>query len=146
MAPINRQCRISKEIELNGCEAPDKLQIYAVTQHVRKRHPEKPKPTCCQCKKPSHYRNQCHQLRGEKDQGESNRSGAGKKNNSNNSGLTNSNPTNKNANDSNANNANNRNDRKSKTVYPTLETCGKTNHSTEILFMSQCSKETTSSE
>ena len=58
---------LEKELELNGWETPDKLQINAVTQQATKLNPEKPKPTCHRFKKPSHYRNQCYQLKWEKD-------------------------------------------------------------------------------
>ena len=47
-------------------------------------------------------------------------------------------------NDSNPNN--HKIDRKSKTLYPPCDTCGKTNHSTEMLRRSQCSKQATSLE
>ena len=43
-----------KELELNGLEAPDELQINTVTQHAAKLNPEKPKPTCHHCKEPGH--------------------------------------------------------------------------------------------
>ena len=48
---------VERELELNGLEAPDEMQINTVTQQATKQNPEKPKPTCHHCKKPSHYRN-----------------------------------------------------------------------------------------
>ena len=41
-----------KELQLNGLEAPDELQIYTVTQHAIKPNPEKTKPTCLQKTRP----------------------------------------------------------------------------------------------
>ena len=41
---------------------------------------------------------------------------------------------------------NHKTDRKSRTLYPPWETCGKTNHSIEMLRWSQCSKQATSLE
>ena len=43
-----------KKIELKGLEAPDEYQINTVTQQATKPNPEKPKPTCHHCNKPSH--------------------------------------------------------------------------------------------
>ena len=51
--------RLEKQLELNGLEAPDQLQINTVTQQTTQENPEKPKPTCHHCKTPGHYRNQC---------------------------------------------------------------------------------------
>ena len=48
---------LKKELELNGLEAPDELQIKTVTQQATQKNPEKPKPTCHHCKKPGHYGN-----------------------------------------------------------------------------------------
>ena len=59
--------------------------------------------------------------------------------NPNNTGIINSD-----TNDSNPNN--HKIGRKSRTLYPPCETCGKTNHSTEMLCWSQCSKQATSLE
>ena len=35
-----------KEVELNGLEARDELQISTMTQQRKQQNPEKPKPTC----------------------------------------------------------------------------------------------------
>ena len=104
--------------QLNRLEAPNELQMNTVTQHATKPSTGKPKPTYHQCRKPSHYRDHCRQLKPEKDQGEGNKSSAGNDNNNNNSGQLNSNFNNKNPNKSSNHNANNRNGSKSKTVYP----------------------------
>ena len=59
---------LQRELELNRLEAPDELKVNTVTKQVTKPNPEKPKPTCHHCKKPDQLRNQCRQLRREKDQ------------------------------------------------------------------------------
>ena len=64
------------ELELNGLEAPDELQIDTVTQQATQQNSGKPKPTCHHCKKPGHYRNQCRQLKREKDRARNNTNSA----------------------------------------------------------------------
>ena len=127
---------LERELEINGLEAPDEMQLNTVTQQATKATSEKPKPTCQHCKKPGRYRNQCAQLKKERDQNDSNRNSAGNNNNaSNNSGQTNSNThNNKTVTNGNASSADNRNDRKPRTLYPPCETCGKTNRSTEKCY------------
>ena len=109
---------LEMELELNGLEAPDEMQINTVTQQTTKPNPEKPKPTCHHCKNPAHQRNQCRQLKKERDQNDTNKKRSGNNNGSNdNSGQTNSNNhNNKTANNGNAKSANNRNDGKPSTV------------------------------
>ena len=63
---------LERELELNGLEAPDEMQLNAVMQQDTQQNTGKPKPTCHHCKKPGHYRNQCRQLKREKDQGQNN--------------------------------------------------------------------------
>ena len=75
---------LKKELELNGLEAPDEMQLNAVMQQDTQQNTGKPKPTCHHCKKPGHYRNQCHQLKREKDQSQNNTDSAA--NNKNNNG------------------------------------------------------------
>ena len=122
------------ELGLNGLETPDEMQINTVTQQATKPKIEKPKPTCHHWKQPGRYRNQCRQLKKERerDQTDTNKNNAGNNTNShNNSGQTNSNAhNNKTVTNGNVHSANHRNDRKPKTVYSPCETCGKTNHST----------------
>ena len=121
-----------KELELNGLEAPDDLQINTVKQQTTQQNTKKPKPTCHHCKMPSHNRDQCRQLKREKDQAQNNNTNsAGNNNNKNNVGQMNSNSDNKISNNTNANNTNNQKDRKPRPVYPTFETFGKTNQSKE---------------
>ena len=124
---------LEKELELSGLEAPDEMQTNTVTKQTTKPKPEKPKPTCHHCKKPSHYRNQCRQHKKERDQNDTNKNSAGhNKNNNNYSGHTKSDThNNKTVTNGNDSSANNRTDRKPRMVYPPCETCGKTNHSTE---------------
>ena len=74
---------LEKELELNGLEAPDEMQINTVTQQASQQNSEKSKPTCHHCKKPGHYRNQCRQLKRGKDQIQNNTDSAGNNNNNN---------------------------------------------------------------
>ena len=67
------------ELELQGLEAPDELQINTVMQQAKQQNPEKPKPTCHHFKKPSHYRTLSRQLKREKEQGQKNTNSAGNK-------------------------------------------------------------------
>ena len=120
---------LQRELELKGLEAPDELQISTVTQQATQQNSEKPKPTYHHCKISGHYRNQCRQLKREKDQARNNTGSADSNNKY--SGQTNSNPNIKVSNNTNANNTNNRRDRRSRPVYPLCETCRRTNHSTE---------------
>ena len=122
---------LERELELNGLEAPDELPINNVIHQPTKTNANRPKPTCHHCKKPGHYRNQCRLLKKEREQTENNQDNPGNKN----SDAITSNP-NSNVNNNNNNNNKNSNkaERKSKTVYPHCETCGKANHSTERCY------------
>ena len=97
---------LAKELDLKGLQAPDELQINNVTQQVRQQNSEKPNPTCHLCKKPGHYRNQCHQLKREKDLARNNT----------NSAQTNSNSNSKISNNTNASNTIIQKDRKPRPV------------------------------
>ena len=121
-----------KELELNGLEARDEMPINTVIQQAPQQNSEKPKPTCHHCKKPDQYPNQCRQLKREKDQTRNKTNSA---NNNNGCAQTNSNPNNKVSNKTKANNTNNQEDRRSRPVFPPCETCGRTNHSTEICYL-----------
>ena len=119
------------ELELNGLKAPDELQVNTVTQQATQQNSEKPKPTCHHCKMPGHYRNQCRQLKQEKDQARNNTNSDDKNNNIFGSGQTNSNSNNKVYNITNSSITNNEKDRRPTPVYAACETCVKTNHSKE---------------
>ena len=123
---------LERELELNGLEAPDEMPINTVMQQASQQNSDKPKPTCHPYKKPGHYQKQCRQFKREKDQARNNTNSA---NNTNGSAQTNSNPNNKVANNTKANNINNQRDRRSRTVFPPCETCGRTNHSTEKCYL-----------
>ena len=63
---------LETELEVNGFENPDELQINTVMQEATQQNSDKPKQTCQHCKKPGHYRNQCRELKRKKDQARSN--------------------------------------------------------------------------
>ena len=79
---------LETELELNGLEAPDGMQLNTVMQQDRQQNSEKPKPTCHHCKKPGHYRNQCRQLKREKDQVQNSADSAANNKNNNGSAQT----------------------------------------------------------
>ena len=126
---------LERELELNGLEAPDEMQLNSVMQQDTRQNSEKPKPTCHHCKKPGHYRNQCRQLKRGKDQVQNNTDSATNNKNSNDSAQTNSNPNHKVPVANKANNTNNQRERRPKPVFPPCETCGRTNHSTERCYL-----------
>ena len=119
---------LERDLDLNGLEAPDELPINTVTKQAPQQNSNKHKPTCHHCKKPSHYQNQCRQLKREKDQTRNNTNNI---NNNNGSAQTDSNPNNKVTNNTKGNNINNQSDRRSRLVFPPCETSGRNNHSTE---------------
>ena len=126
---------LERELELNGLEAPDEMQLNTVIQRDTQQNSEKPKPTCHHCKKPGHYRNQCRQLKSEKDHVQNNTDSVANNKNNNGSAQTNSNSNHKATVANKANNANNQRDRKPRPVFPPCETCGRTNHSTERCYL-----------
>ena len=123
---------LERELELNGLEAPDEMPINTVTQQAPQQNSNKPKPTCHHCKKPGHYRNQCRQLKREKDQ---TRNITNNASNNNGSVQTNSNTNNKTAHNTKASSINNQKDRRPRPVFPPCETCSRTNHSTEKCYL-----------
>ena len=127
---VSHLCR---QLELSVFEAPDELQVKTVTQQSTKSNLETFKQACHHCKRPGYYRNQCSQLKREENKAKINTKGVGNKNNDE-KGQTNINPSNQNNSNTNTDNANNRLGRKSGTVYPLCETCGKTNHPTEKCY------------
>ena len=58
---------LEKDIELNGMEALDDLQISTVTHNIANTNADRPKPTCHHFKKPGLYRNQCRLLKRQKE-------------------------------------------------------------------------------
>ena len=117
------------ELEVNGLEAPDELQIKTTSHNIANANADRRKPTCHHCKKPEHYTNQCRLLKKQREQTENNQIFPGNKN----SDANTSNP-NSNAHNHNNNKNSNRAERKPKTVFPPCETCGKTNHFTEKCY------------
>ena len=63
---------LEKELEPNGVEVPDELQINTVNQQPTNTNVDRPKPTCHHCKKPGHYRNHCRLLTKQREQTENN--------------------------------------------------------------------------
>ena len=126
---------LERELELNGLEAPDEMQLNTVMQQDTQQNSEKPKPTCHHCKKPGHYRNQCRQHKREKDKVQNNTDSAANNTNNNGSAQINSNPNPKAPVANKANNTNNQRDRKPRPVFPPCETCGRANHSTERCYL-----------
>ena len=120
---------LEKELELNGLEAPDELQINTVSHNNVNANADRTKPTCHYCKKPGHYKKQCRLLKKQREQTENNQINPGNKN----SDVNISNP-NDNVNNPNNNRNSNRAEINQKTVYPPCATCGKTNHSTNSCY------------
>ena len=120
---------LERELELNGLEAPDELQINIVSHNTVNANADRTKPTCHYCKKRGHYKNQCRLLKKQREQTEKSQNNPGNKN----SNANTSNP-NSNVNKNNNNRNNNKAERKPKTVSPPCETCGETNHSTEKCY------------
>ena len=126
---------LERELELNGLEASDEMQLNTVMQQDTQQNSEKPKPTCHHCKKPGHYRNQCRQLKREKNQVQNNTDSAAKNKNNIGSAQTNSNPNHKAPVANKAKNTNNQRDRKPRPVFLPCETCGRTNHPTKRCYL-----------
>ena len=70
---------LEKQLELNGLEAPDELQINTVSHNTGNVNADRTKPTCHYCKKPGHYRNQCRLLKKQREQTENNQRSPGNK-------------------------------------------------------------------
>ena len=87
-----------RDLELNGLEAPDGLQIYTVTHNTANASAGRTKPTCNCCKKPGHYRNQCRLLKKQREQTENNQNNPGNKNSDANTSNSNGNVNNPNNN------------------------------------------------
>ena len=58
------------ELELNGLEAIDELQIKTVNHNTANANADRPKPTCHHCKKQGPYRNQCRFLKKQRERTE----------------------------------------------------------------------------
>ena len=54
---------LERDLELNGLEAPNEVQINNVNQQITNTDANRPKPTCHHCKKPGHYKNHCRLLK-----------------------------------------------------------------------------------
>ena len=119
---------LDRELELNGLEAPDELQINTVSQQLKNANADRPKPTCHHCEKPGRYRNQCRLSKTQEGKTENNQNNPPNRN----SDANNSIPDNNTNNNNHINYKNcNRDKGKPETVYPPCETCGETNHPAE---------------
>ena len=123
---------LERELELNGLEAPDEMPINTVTQQAPQQNSKKLKPTWHHCKRPGDYQNQWRQLKRKKDQTRNKMNSA---NNNNGSAQTNCNPKIKVSYNTKANNIKNQRNRRSRPVFPSCATCGRTNHSTEKCYL-----------
>ena len=112
--------QLERELELNGSEAPDELQINTVSHNIANTNADRPKPTWHYCKKPGQYRNQCHLLKRQKEQSDDTQNNPGNENSGGNNSIPNNN-TNKNNKNNNYKNSD-RAERKPKIVYPPYET------------------------
>ena len=92
---------LEKEIELNGLEAPDELQLNTVSHNTRNTNADRPKLTCLHCKEPGHDRNQCRLLEKQREQTENTQNKPGSKNSDAINSNTNSNLNNINNNHNN---------------------------------------------
>ena len=96
---------LERELELNGLEAPDELQINTVSHNTVNANADRAKPTCHYCKKPGHYKNQCRLLKKQREQTENNQNNPGNKSSDANTSNTNGNVKNPNNNNRNSNRA-----------------------------------------
>ena len=93
---------LEKELELNGFEALDELEINTASHNTANTNADRPKPTdpnqsATTLKKPAQYRNQCRLLKRQKEQSEDTPKNPRNKNSGANTSLPNNN-TNKNNN------------------------------------------------
>ena len=54
---------LERELELNGLEAPDELQLNTVSHNTVNANADRTKPTCHYCKKAGQYKKQCRLLK-----------------------------------------------------------------------------------
>ena len=59
---------LERELDLNGLEAPDELQVNTLSQQPTNNIAHRPKPTCQHCKKSGLYRNQFRLLKKQREQ------------------------------------------------------------------------------
>ena len=123
---------LGRELELNGLEAPDELQINTVSQQFTNANADRSNPTCHHCGKPVYYRNQCRLLKEQREETENNQNIPGNKNSDANNYIPDNNTNN---NDHNNFKNSNTAETKPETVYPPCETCDKTNHSAERCYV-----------
>ena len=70
---------LDMELELNGLESPDELQIKTSSHKIANANADRPKQTCHHCKKPGHFRSHCRLLEKQLEQTENNQNNAGNK-------------------------------------------------------------------
>ena len=72
---------LERELELNGLEAPDEVQLNTVSHNNANANADRPKPTCHHCKKSGPYRNQYRWWKEQREQTENDQNTPGNKNN-----------------------------------------------------------------
>ena len=82
---------LEKELELNGSEAPDELQINNVSHNAETQMRTDPNQRATTVKKTEHYRNQCRLLKRQKEQSENSEKYPRNKNSGANNSIPNNN-------------------------------------------------------
>ena len=67
------------ELELNGWEVPNELQINTLSHNTANTNADRPNPACHHCKKPGPYQSQCRLLKRQKEHSEVTQNNPGKK-------------------------------------------------------------------
>ena len=128
---------LERELELNGLEAPDEMQLNTVTQQATQQNSALKNPNQLATIAINQVTIEISAVNSKekKNQARNNRDSVDNSNNSNGSAQTNSKPNNKVSNNTNANNTNNQKHRRTRPVYPPCETCGRNIHSTERCYL-----------
>ena len=96
---------LETELELEGLEAPDELQINIVNHNTVHANADRPKRTWHDCQKAGHCKSRCHLLKKQREQTEKFQNNPGNKNSDANTSNPNRNFNNPNKNNKNSNRA-----------------------------------------